>query len=1477
MTVIEGAVVGILDFFSKNVLEAFSYDLTKFIKYFSFADTAYSIITWFSVALIILFFTFQIYKNYLGPLSDGENQFGLFARSILAIILTANGLSVCNYILNIIKTPYDALLNVKHTVTFNYDGFFNDAFTSFNKVFSDIIVGPLTHLIGLIAIIVIGWNYIRLILEVLERYVVLGCLSYLSPLAFSTLATKATNNIFRAFCRMFGSECLLMLLNVWFIRGANAAMAGLIPEAGAGGESNEMFVLHLISIIAYLRIAQRFDAYLAQLGLNTAQTGGFLGAEMLAAGAMIGRGEGQAVEGRGLAGAVFGTNRRGGAGGGNGGAFVAQNNPNSNRGVAANNMANAMNNRNPNAYAGNRANGQTGANNAALRDANALWGGNGKTVTDVQAGNGRIAARIDNGDGTFTDRRVTQGKDGRYQYKDTPIDPTTGKLDHSKTVKGEEASLAAIGTGFDPSYGIDPAEAKAHGESVLNGSGSPGETLSGDEADVAAAAMFSEQNGGNADFANTSIEDGHMSTEMRGDDGSYSQIEAQRNNDGGYDIHTNNYDSDGNFVGSMDYASDSVLGGVDQAGDVSRAVGDLESNGYDVADDAITYSAEDGFKVNASDENGNDMQFSSKENDDGSFDVSAQQLGDNGEPLGDAFSYQSDTAMGGVSTADEVQDAMGDLQAEGLNTSASYSDDDGWKISATDADGNSAEFTSSQNEDGSFNVSAQGFDSDGNAAGDPINYTSDTEMGGISDIGEAAAVSDAMQDAGYDNVGISHTEDGGFSFRGESDDGSSVEMSSNAADGGGYDMSVKSTDADGNTSDFSYHADSNFGNAGEAVALGQEVNAMQAQGLATSVSQDADGNFSVAATDANGNTTTYSSAANEDGSHTVTATDSNGNSFSYESDTAMGGISGAKDFAAEHDLGADSHYSEHGMSYDSQTGQFSGYGIDKDTLTADAFNSDGSHSSYAPNDSDGIKVTNYDSAGNATSSYNVNTPADVAQGETAQIAAAVGTTVSSMNNMGYSGDTVNIDGNGVRSAEFSSSNGNTATITSTPNADGSYHNTIDHRGADGSHQSYSYDSAAPMQHASEHIAAHDSFSNAGFERDSTWSGTGTDGRSNESYTNKTTGERVEVSSTPSASGGFDHAVHVSNPNGSDYSYDFHNGSANVTAGELNAAHQNAVNNAQGTNYTPVSGSSDGHGGYSSNYKSDSGDSMSVHSARSADGSGYDHLMTHTDRSGHSDSYAFHSDSKDVPVSEYNKMQESISSGTQGTDFRPTAVSRDAQGNYRGTFTNSNGDTMTVNATRNNNGSYGVVYDLKNSSGQTIGGNSSYTPQNSPFAGINGYQTSPQNGRYMYTNSQGQPDPSYYANSANIASARTLRTNDDGSRIIRYSNGETARVRQNSAGVNQVVSINHSPVSDRRGFTEQSYAPRTQAEAPITSKPVSAPASRPARGNTSSPAGNGAPARHGSSDTGSRVFARNSGGSNGRSSNNGSFWRRFRRK
>ena len=121
----------------------------------------------------------------------------------------------------------------------------------------------------------------KLLLEIVERYVVTFVLLYLSPLAASTLASNSTSGIYKKFITMFFSQCILLFLNVWCLNMACSALNI------TGQPNNKTLIVPFLLCYAFLRISAKMDSYINQLGLNAAITGGGLGAEIFATGASL--------------------------------------------------------------------------------------------------------------------------------------------------------------------------------------------------------------------------------------------------------------------------------------------------------------------------------------------------------------------------------------------------------------------------------------------------------------------------------------------------------------------------------------------------------------------------------------------------------------------------------------------------------------------------------------------------------------------------------------------------------------------------------------------------------------------------------------------------------------------------------------------------------------------------------------------------------------------------------------------------------------------------------------------------------------------------------------------------------------------------------------------------------------------------------------------------------------------------------------
>ena len=81
-----------------------------------------------------------------------------------------------------------------------------------------IVLADIKHCIATIVLIILAWNYIKLLFEAAERYVLLGVIVFTAPVAFAMGASKSTSDIFKAWCRMLGGQVFLLVMNAWCLR-----------------------------------------------------------------------------------------------------------------------------------------------------------------------------------------------------------------------------------------------------------------------------------------------------------------------------------------------------------------------------------------------------------------------------------------------------------------------------------------------------------------------------------------------------------------------------------------------------------------------------------------------------------------------------------------------------------------------------------------------------------------------------------------------------------------------------------------------------------------------------------------------------------------------------------------------------------------------------------------------------------------------------------------------------------------------------------------------------------------------------------------------------------------------------------------------------------------------------------------------------------------------------------------------------------
>ncbi|MDO4755789.1 MAG: hypothetical protein Q4A54_05560 [Parabacteroides sp.] len=259
-------VMNILDMINTSVLGALGCDMETFLRYFPAAETFYSIIVALAVGLLMLNLIFQLLRNF-GIMNSGEaeNPVGLTARTILFLFLALFADDILNIVLNIGGTPFGWMMTEELPPI---------DFADFNSVLLTILGVSLNGSIALIALILLvmlAWNYLKLLFEAAERYVLLGVLVYTAPMAFSMGGSMNTINIFRSWCRMLGGQIFMILMNVWCLRIFTSMFANFISNPLSLENGN--FLIWFLCAIGFLKISQKIDNFMQMLGINVGRTG----------------------------------------------------------------------------------------------------------------------------------------------------------------------------------------------------------------------------------------------------------------------------------------------------------------------------------------------------------------------------------------------------------------------------------------------------------------------------------------------------------------------------------------------------------------------------------------------------------------------------------------------------------------------------------------------------------------------------------------------------------------------------------------------------------------------------------------------------------------------------------------------------------------------------------------------------------------------------------------------------------------------------------------------------------------------------------------------------------------------------------------------------------------------------------------------------------------------------------------------------
>lgn len=194
---VSSIVTQLMDAVSGLFLSALGTDMLAMEEYFPFVGKAFTVMQYTAWTLLFIITVWQLFRSFAGPIAEAENPWTLLIRSSLFGILIGFAKPIFLYVLKIARTPYTALMDLPlYGEDFTFAGVENVLKSGLGNVVSTVsVVGVL---LITILLVLLGWNYFRLLLEVVERYVVVGVLCYTSPLAYSMGASKSTLSLFRS-------------------------------------------------------------------------------------------------------------------------------------------------------------------------------------------------------------------------------------------------------------------------------------------------------------------------------------------------------------------------------------------------------------------------------------------------------------------------------------------------------------------------------------------------------------------------------------------------------------------------------------------------------------------------------------------------------------------------------------------------------------------------------------------------------------------------------------------------------------------------------------------------------------------------------------------------------------------------------------------------------------------------------------------------------------------------------------------------------------------------------------------------------------------------------------------------------------------------------------------------------------------------------------------------------------------------------
>ena len=247
----------LISYVANSLLGVLSTNLSFFEDSVPAVMDLYTVFTAVGWGLLIGNCIFQAMKSMLSGLGfEGESPAILLCRTVIFGFLLLASRQICDIILGLGASVIDLIgMPSDITLVIPEEDQFGDLAGSWVLV---IIVG-----------FVLGFQLIKLFLEIGERYVVVAVLTLLCPLGFALGGSKTTKDISIGYMRTLGSMVVMMMLNVLFLKLILSALSTVPPGA--------LVLPWCVLVVGIARVARKVDNLISKIGLSPAITGDPLG------------------------------------------------------------------------------------------------------------------------------------------------------------------------------------------------------------------------------------------------------------------------------------------------------------------------------------------------------------------------------------------------------------------------------------------------------------------------------------------------------------------------------------------------------------------------------------------------------------------------------------------------------------------------------------------------------------------------------------------------------------------------------------------------------------------------------------------------------------------------------------------------------------------------------------------------------------------------------------------------------------------------------------------------------------------------------------------------------------------------------------------------------------------------------------------------------------------------------------------------